>query len=311
MAKKLLKKYPIIDYFFITLGSAMMAIGIGIFLVDARVVPGGASGLAMAIHYLSDNTIPVGMMIWVINIPLFIWGLKVLGKTFGVRTFVGFTLSSFFIDFFRGDIPGLGFIRLQDSSPVQDLLNNDFLFLILVGAALLGVGLGIIFKFKGSTAGSDIIAAIMQKKYGVKPGQAIMLIDFFVIALAGFIINLKDLSPDRPALSLTFYAIFLLFISARIIDTIIDGFDYARMVYIISDKYEEISKAIMHDLSRGATALKTRGLYKNIEREVLTTVVTMKELSKLQDIIKEIDPDAFVIINNVHEVLGNGFRRRI
>jgi uncharacterized membrane-anchored protein YitT (DUF2179 family) len=288
-----------------------MAIGIGIFLVDARVVPGGASGLAMAIHYLSDNTIPVGMMIWVINIPLFIWGLKVLGKTFGVRTFVGFTLSSFFIDFFRGDIPGLSFVRLQDSSPVQDLLKNDFLFLILVGAALLGVGLGIIFKFKGSTAGSDIIAAIIQKKYGVKPGQAIMLIDFFVIALAGFIIDIKDLSPDRPALSLTFYALFLLFVSARLIDTIIDGFDYARMVYIISDKYEEISKAIMHDLSRGATALKTRGLYKNVEREVLTTVVTLKELSKLQDLIKEIDPDAFVIINNVHEVLGNGFRRRI
>jgi uncharacterized membrane-anchored protein YitT (DUF2179 family) len=311
MAKKLFKKYPIVDYFFITLGSALMAIGIGIFLVDARVVPGGASGLAMAIHYLSDNTIPVGMMIWVINIPLFIWGLKVLGKTFGVRTFVGFTLSSFFIDFFRGDIPGLSFVRLQDSSPVQDLLKNDFLFLILVGAALLGVGLGIIFKFKGSTAGSDIIAAIIQKKYGVKPGQAIMLIDFFVIALAGFIIDIKDLSPDRPALSLTFYALFLLFVSARLIDTIIDGFDYARMVYIISDKYEEISKAIMHDLSRGATALKTRGLYKNVEREVLTTVVTLKELSKLQDLIKEIDPDAFVIINNVHEVLGNGFRRRI
>jgi uncharacterized membrane-anchored protein YitT (DUF2179 family) len=311
MAKKLLKKYPVIDYFFITLGSAMMAIGIGIFLVDARVVPGGASGLAMAIHYLSNNTIPVGMMVWIINIPLFLWGLKVLGKRFGVRTFYGFTISSFFIDFFRGDIPGLGSVRLQDSQTVQDLLKNDFLFLILVGAALLGAGLGLIFKFKGTTAGSDIVAAIMQKKFGVKPGQAIMFIDFFVIALAGFIIDTKDLSPDRPALSLTFYAIFLLFISARIIDIIIDGFDYARMVYIISDKYEEISHAIMHDLSRGATALKTRGLYKNVEREVLTTVVTMKELGQLQDIIKEIDTDAFVIISNVHEVLGNGFRRRI
>ncbi|MBL1215500.1 MAG: YitT family protein [Ignavibacteriae bacterium] len=311
MAKKLLKKYPVIDYFFITLGSAMMAIGIGIFLVDARVVPGGASGLAMAMHYLSNNTIPVGMMVWVINIPLFLWGLKVLGKRFGVRTFYGFTISSFFIDFFRGDIPGLGSVRLQDSQTVQDLLKNDFLFLILVGAALLGAGLGLIFKFKGTTAGSDIVAAIMQKKFGVKPGQAIMFIDFFVIALAGFIIDTKDLSPDRPALSLTFYAIFLLFISARIIDIIIDGFDYARMVYIISDKYEEISHAIMHDLSRGATALKTRGLYKNVEREVLTTVVTMKELGQLQDIIKEIDSDAFVIISNVHEVLGNGFRRRI
>ena len=138
-----------------------------------------------------------------------------------------------------------------------------------------------------------------------------MLIDLFVIALAGFIINLKDLSPDRPALSLTFYAIFLLFVSARLIDVIIDGFDYARMVYIISDKYNEISDAIMDNLSRGATAIKTRGLYKDVEREVITTVVTLKELSKLEEIIKEIDSDAFVIINNVHEVLGNGFRRRI
>ena len=149
MAKRLLKRYPIVDYFFITIGSAMMAIGIGIFLVDARVVPGGASGLAMAIHYLSDNTIPVGMMIWVINIPLFIWGLKELGKRFGIRTFIGFTSSSFFIDFFRGDIPGFGHIKLQESKTVQDLLHNDFLFLILIGAALLGVGLGLIFKFKG------------------------------------------------------------------------------------------------------------------------------------------------------------------
>jgi uncharacterized membrane-anchored protein YitT (DUF2179 family) len=138
-----------------------------------------------------------------------------------------------------------------------------------------------------------------------------MFIDFFIVALAGFIIYIKDLSPDRPAFTLVLYAIFLLFVSARIIDVIIDGFDYARVAYIISDKSKEIAKAIMNDLSRGATAIKTRGLYKDIEREVLFTIVTLKELGKLTEIIKEIDPDAFVIINNVHEVLGNGFRRRI
>ena len=133
MNDKIFSKYPVIDYIAIVFGSAIMAIGIGIFLVDAKVVPGGVSGLAMAIHYLSGNKIPVGMMMWVFNVPLFIWGVKVLGRRFGARTFVGFSMSSFFIDFFRGDIPGFGFVRLQDSPSVQDLLHHDFLFLILIG----------------------------------------------------------------------------------------------------------------------------------------------------------------------------------
>jgi uncharacterized membrane-anchored protein YitT (DUF2179 family) len=305
------KKYPIIDYFFITIGAAIMAVGIGIFLVDARVVPGGVSGLSMAIHYLSNNTIPVGISIWVLNIPLYIWGIRELGKQFGVRTFVGFTLNSFFIDFFRGDFPGLRLVRLQDTDTIQGLLHNDFLFLVLIGAALLGVGLGIIFKFKGTTAGSDIVAAIMQKKFGIKPGQAIMITDFCVIALAGLIIEFKELSPDRTALTLTLYALFLLFVSSRLVDAIIDGFDYARVAYIISDKHEEIGKNIMDEMSRGATALKARGLYRNVEREIIFTIVTLKELTTLTERIKKIDPEAFIIVNNVHEVLGKGFRRRI
>lgn len=299
------------DYIFITLGSSLMALGISVFLIDAQVVPGGASGLSMAIHYLSGNTIPVGLMIWIINVPLYFWGLKELGKSFGFRTFYAFTMSSFFIDFYRGDIPGLGFVQIHKMDAIQDLLANDFLFLILIGAVVMGLGLGLVFKFKGTTAGSDIIAAIMQKRYGIKPGQAIMIIDFFVIATAGLIIYFKDLSPDRPAMSLTFYALFLLFVSSKIIDVVIDGFDYARAVYIITTKYEEMAKGIMNELSRGATAMKSRGLYTDVEREVIFTVVTFKELGKLTSLIKEIDPDAFVIINNVHEVLGEGFRRRI
>ncbi len=309
MKKKFLNKYPVIDYIAIAAGSAIMALGIGVFLVDARVVPGGVSGLAMAVHYFSG--ISVGALIWVFNIPLFFWGLKELGKKFGTRTFFGFTLNSFFIDFFRGDIPGFNHIRLQDSQTVQELLTNDFLFLILIGAVLLGVGLGIIFKFKGTTAGSDIIASIMHKRFGFKPGQAIMFIDFFVIALAGIIIEIKDLSPARPALVLTFYAIFLLFISSRLIDMIIDGFDYARAAYIISDKFDEISEAILNDLGRGCTAVNTRGVYRNVERDMLLTVVPLREVTKLVDVVKEVDPTAFVIIYNVHEVLGEGFRRRI
>lgn len=311
MGDKIFKEHPVVDYIFIAFGAAIMAIGIGVFLVDARVVPGGVSGLSMAAHYLTGGALPVGLMIWVFNVPLYIWGIKELGKQFGIRTFYGFTLNSFFIDFFRGAIPGLDFVRLQESETIVNLQQNDFLFLVLIGGALLGIGLGIIFKFRGTTAGSDIVAAIMQKKFGVKPGMAIMIIDFFVICTAGIIIEWKDLAIDRSALTLTLYALFLLFVSSRLVDAIMDGFDYARSAYIISDKNEEIGKAIMDNMSRGATAMKARGLYRNIDREVLVTVVTLKELSRLVSIIKSIDPNAFVTVHNVHEVLGEGFRRRI
>ena len=309
MIEKNKKLNIVLEYFAIAFGAAIMAIGIGVFLVDAKVVPGGVSGLSMSVHYLTG--LPVGLMIWVLNIPLYIWGVKELGKEFGVRTFFGFTLNSFFIDFFRGDIPGLSFLRLQDTLTIKNLQQNDFMFLILIGAALLGLGLGIVFKFKGTTGGSDIVAAIMQKRFGVKPGMAIMITDFFVILIAGFIIEFKDLAGDRSAVTLTFYALFLLVISGRLVDIIMDGFDYARSVNIISDKNDEIAKVIMDDLSRGATAIKARGLYRNIDREMLTTVVTLKELSKLLSIIKKIDPYAFVTVSNVHEVMGEGFRKRI
>jgi uncharacterized membrane-anchored protein YitT (DUF2179 family) len=299
----------VLEFFAIAFGAAVMAIGIGVFLVDAKVVPGGVSGLSMSVHYLTG--LPVGLMIWMLNIPLYIWGIKELGKEFGVRTFFGFTLNSFFIDFFRGDIPGLSFIRLQETPTIKNLQQNDFMFLILIGAALLGLGLGIVFKFKGTTGGSDIVAAIMQKRFGVKPGMAIMITDFFVILIAGFIIEFKDLAGDRSAVTLTFYALFLLVISGRLVDIIMDGFDYARSVNIISDKNDEIAKVIMDDLSRGATAIKARGLYRNIDREMLTTVVTLRELSKLLNIIKKVDPLAFVTVSNVHEVMGEGFRKRI
>ncbi|MFA6979659.1 MAG: YitT family protein [Ignavibacteriaceae bacterium] len=310
MIKKL-SKHPLLDYFFMAVGAAIMAIGIGVFLVDAQVVPGGVTGLSMAIHYMSNYTIPVGLMIWVLNVPLYLWGVKELGKTFGIRTFYAFTLNSIFIDLFRGDIPGFTFLKLQKSQTVLDLYKNDFFFLILIGAVLLGLGLGIVFKFRGTTGGSDIVASIMQKRYGIRPGQAIFIIDIFVILIAGFIIEIKHLSPVRPALSLTFYAVFLLFVSSKIVDVIIEGFDYARAAYIISDKQDEIAEVVLTQFGRGATSLHATGLYTKQNKNVLFTILPLKKITELVEQIKEIDPDAFVILTNIHEVLGEGFRRRI
>ncbi len=299
------------DYGWITVGSFIMALGIGAFLVDAHVVPGGVSGLSMTFHYLSGGVLPVGVLMWVLNVPLYLWGVRQLGPQFGARTFYGFTTNSLFIDFVRGAIPGLGGLRLQESAAIRALQQQDFLFLVLCGGVLLGIGLGIVFKFKGSTAGSDIVAAVLQKKHGVKPGQALMAIDFAVISLAGAVIHWRGLAVARPVLVLTLYAFFLLFVSSRIIDVILDGMDYARSAIIVSNKSDEVAEAIMDGLSRGATALKGRGLYTGQEREVLYTVVNRKEINQLIDMVKAIDPQCFMIINNVHEVLGEGFKRRV
>jgi uncharacterized membrane-anchored protein YitT (DUF2179 family) len=298
------------DYLFITIGSFIMALGIGVFLVDAHVVPGGVSGLSMTIHYLSGGAVPVGALMWLLNVPLYIWGVRQLGPQFGARTFYGFSTNSLFIDLVRGDIPGLPHVRLQDTAAIRNLLEHDFLFLVLCGAVLVGIGLGIIFKFKGSTAGSDIVAAVLQQNHGVKPGQAIMAIDFGVITLAGAVIHFRNLTVARPALVLTLYAFFLLFVSSRLIDIILDGMDYARSALIVSAKSDQVAAAIMNRLSRGATALKGRGLYTGQDREILYTVVSRKEINQLIDIVRAIDPHSFMIINNVHEVLGQGFRRR-
>lgn len=304
-------KITIRDYVAITFGALIMASGIAIFLIDAKVVPGGVSGLAMTIHYLSDARVPVGLMMWALNIPLFFWGMKELGPRFGWRTFFGFTLNSFFIDLLRGNIPGLGWIQPHHLPAIQNMLRQDFLLSVLCGSILLGLGLGIIFKFRGTTAGSDIVAAIMQHKLGWKPGQAIMFIDFFVITSAGLAIYFKDLAENKPALTLTIYAFILLFLSSKLIDVIIEGFDYAKSAIIISWKNDEIAREIMDQLSRGATVLRGHGLYTKKDREILYTVITRKEVTLLTDLVKEIDPHAFVIINNVHEVLGEGFRRRL
>lgn len=308
---KQFKKDVVLDYIFITIGCALMAFGIGVFLVEAKVVPGGASGLSMAIHYITDGKIGVGLASWLINIPLFIWGLKELGKEFGIRTFYGFTVTSFFLDLFRGDLPGLSWIRFQDNVAIKYLYHNDFLFFVLIGTVLLGVGLGIIFKFKGTTAGSDIVAAILNKKYGIKPGNGIIIIDTFVIIFASIIIGMKATPDSKPLLALIFYALFLVFFSSKIIDFVIDGFEYVRAALIFSDKKDEIAEQILVKMKRGATAIKSRGLYRNKDSEIIYTVITLKEIGKLTDLVKSIDPNSFMVLTMVHEVVGHGFRRRM
>jgi uncharacterized membrane-anchored protein YitT (DUF2179 family) len=301
----------ILEYIAITFGAFLIAVSLSLFLVDAKVFPGSTAGLAMTLHYLFDEKIPVGALMWLINIPLGFWGMKELGSKYGIRSFYGFTAVAVFIDLLRGKFFGIHFFEIGKLEAVQSLLHNDFFFLVLSSAAILGIGLGIIIKAKGTTGGSIIVASILQKKYGIKPGMGLMFIDLFVITIGSIVVTAKGLSPDKPALAILMYSLFMMFVYSQLINVLADGINYARSVMITSDKTKEIADAIMNDFDRGVTSLHATGGYSGDQREVLMTVLPIREVNELTSIIKEIDPHAFVIVSDTHEILGKGFRRRI
>lgn len=304
------------EYTIITLGSLISALGLGVFLVEANVVPGGITGISMAINFVWDG-ISVGTLILLLNIPLFIWGIKELGNTFGVRTFYGFVTNSLFIDLFRGEF--CKFITadwwtfhgwaLQKTETAQYMYANDFFFFMLIGTILVGIGLGMIFKFKGTTAGTEIVCAILKKRFGIKPGISMLAVDCVVITIATVVLFFNPQS-DIPVLVLAMYAIGSLYGQSMILDHVVYGFDYAKNMMIMSNKNEEISQYIMQKLDRGVTAFYARGLYTNKDREVLMTIVSPNDARDLAPQIRKLDPNAFVILSNVHEVLGEGFRSR-
>ena len=311
----------IIDYTMITIGSLISAIGLGVFLVEANVVPGGVTGISMAINFLWDG-ISVGTWIMILNVPLFIWGVAELGNAFGLRTLYGFGSNAIFIDLFRGEFLRYGFLdnifgpdalfhgwALQNTETVHYMLKNDFFFFMAVGTVLVGIGLGLIFKFKGTTAGTEIVCAILKKRFGFKPGMSMLAVDFVVIAAASVVLWFSPKSAI-PVPVLAMYALASLFFQSIILDHVVYGFDYAKNVMIMSSRNKEIAQFIMDKLDRGVTAFYARGMYSNQDKEVLMTIVSPNDARELEPQIRKLDPNAFVILSNVHEVLGEGFRSR-
>ena len=299
----------IVDYAMITVGSLITAIGLGPFLVEADVVPGGVTGISMIINFLWKDGLSVGTLIWLLNLPLFIWGVYELGNSFGIRTFYGFSTNAIFIDLLRGELPLIGGYPFQKTETIQYMLHHDFFFFILIGSILTGLGLGIIFKFKGTTAGTEIVCAILKKRTGISPGMSMLGIDFVVILAATIVLFCQD-SREIPAIVLGFYALMSLYLTSILLDKVLYGFDYAYNMMIFSNKNKEITEYIMKKLDRGVTAFYARGLYTNRDREVLMTVVSPNDARQLTPYIRELDPNAFLTVSNVHEVLGEGFRSR-
>ncbi|MDP8226490.1 MAG: YitT family protein [Candidatus Celaenobacter polaris] len=276
----------VINYLFILIGAALMGLSLVLFLSPNKIAAGGVSGLAVVINHLFN--IPIGLIMLVFNIPLFLIALKVLGKRFGIRTLFGMISFSLFTDFFNNVL----------HLPV---VTENPLLASLYGGLLLGVGLGIVFKVNGSTGGSDIIAQIFSQKRIMTAGNTFILIDFLVISIAGFCFR---------GVEYALWGFIALYISSKVIDVIIAGLGYAKASLIISDKSEEIKDIIFEKMNRGVTFLKSEGAYSHIKRDVILCIVSRREVAKLSEIVKSTDPDAFVIIQEVHQVLGKGFKPR-
>lgn len=269
------------EYLGITAGCLITAFSLILFTVPNKIAAGGVSGLATIVFYVVR--LPVGLTMLAINIPLFLLSLKELGVRFGLRTLYGTIVLSLMVDIL---------------DPLMGVPTRDPLLAAIYGGITGGLGLGIVFRFRGTTGGTDLAAQLFKKYARVSVGQALLAIDAVVIALAGIVFNME----------LALYAMITLFITARVIDLVQEGMGYAKAAFVISKKPAEIAHGILHQLNRGATALSGRGLYTGQSRDVLLCVVSRAEISKLKALVSTLDPEAFVIITNVHEALGEGFR---
>jgi uncharacterized membrane-anchored protein YitT (DUF2179 family) len=227
------------------------------------------------------------MIALVLNIPLTIAGIKVLGPRFGVKTIVGFVLSSVFVDlltYFWGE---------------QPLVAGDVLLSSVFGGVLVGFGLGLIFRSKATSGGSDIIALMLAKYTRMPVGQLLIIVDSIIV-----LIGLAVFRDWRIPL----YSWIVIFITGRVIDVVLQGMSYDKTLFIISDKSDEIKDAILVDLKRGGTFFQGTGMYNGDQKSIIFTVVSRKELGMLLDYIRDIDPHAFVTVLDANEILGEGFR---
>ncbi len=283
--EKIFSKKWFISYSLILLGSIILAAGFVFFITPYKIVPGGVYGIGIVLHHLIGA--PVGLTGLLLNIPLTIIGIKILGPRFGVKTIVGFILASVFIDLlthFWGDAP---------------LVEDDALLSSIFGGVLIGLGLGLIFKSRATSGGSDIIAMIMSRFTRVPVGQSLIIVDACIV-----LIGLVAFGDWKIPL----YSWIVIFITGKVIDTVLEGIDYEKTLFIISDKYEEISQKILHDIDRGGTFIEGKGMYNLAEKKIIFVNVNRREMGVLQDYINQIDPQAFVTVINANEILGKGFK---
>lgn len=266
------------------LGGALFALGFDLFLLPHELNAGGVSGLAMVIRQWIPM-VSVGIIQILLNLPLFLLGGLKIGKKFFAGSLLGMAASSLFIDLFSA-------IPIPKTEPLLGLL---------YGSLLCGAGIGAVFACGTSTGGSDILVRLLKLRFrNVPVGQICLCIDLAVAALTGLVF--RDVTK-------TLYTAVAVFLTSKVMDAVIYRFDYSKVALIISAHYEQVSKAVGEKLGRGTTYLYGEGAYTGKETKVVLVAIKRQQLSELKEVVTDIDPDAFIIVQEAHQVLGDGFSR--
>ena len=272
------------DAFITAFGCALFGLGFSLFLVPQGLNAGGLTGLAMVLVHLSDLG-TVGMVSAIMNIPLFIIAGWKIGKKFFIGSLAGMAFSSLFIDLFA----------MLPTPQLEPLVSA------LYGGAVCGLGLGFVFAAGFSTGGSDIIVRLLKRRWRNVPiGVINMVFDTCVAVLTGIVY--RDIAA-------ALYSGVAIFITGKVIDIVVYRFDYSKVALIITGHYEQVVQAISQKLDRGATYLHGEGSYSHKQTKVVLTAIKRQQLAELKELVVEIDPDAFIIVQEAHQVLGDGFLR--
>lgn len=263
-------------------GSAIMAFGIASFLLPSQLSSGGVSGIATITYYLLN--IPMGIMIMIINIPLFIFAGYRIGKEFFIKSLIGTVSLSLFID-------------ILDKYPP---ITTDRFLASIYGGAIIGIGTAIILKMNSSTGGTELVANLI-KTYNpyISMSKYLTIIDIVIISLN--VIFFKHIE-------IGLYSAIAIYLYGKMIDIIFEGVYFTKLIFIISDKNEEISSSIVNEVKRGVTGLYGRGMYSNKEKLVLICAVSRGDVHKIKDIARKIDKRSFIVVASAREVLGKGFK---
>ena len=278
------------DYLLILAGTLLMSVSIGSVFDMSGMVTGGFSGLAIIIKSWTGQIVEGGIPLWVtnlvLNIPLFVLGAKIGGYSLVKKALWGSICLTIWLAVI----------------PAHSLAGEDLLLAAIYGGVLQGVGIGLVFLGGGTTGGTDMMAALIQKylkHYSVS--QIMQVIDGSIVLIGIYVFGVKK----------ALYAIIAVYMITKISDGLIEGLKFAKQAYIISDHAEEISRRIMEDLNRGVTGIKARGMYYNKDKEMLYCVVNKKELVELKELVAQVDPRAFMIVSDAREVHGEGFIEKI
>ncbi len=274
----------IIDFTAIIVGSAVFALGFALFLEPNQITAGGVSGIGMVMEALSGVG-SVGLWTALINLPLFLVGFRRLGGQFFFGSLLGMVVSSVLIDVFA----------------LLPAFETEMLLAALFGGILVGGGLGLVFVRGASTGGTDILARLLKLRFrNLSIGKLMMVVDVVISTVAGLVFG--DFNK-------TLYSFVTLYVSSIALDSVVYGFDYSRVALIISDKNAEIAEKIIRELDRGVTFLDGEGGYTGQRKRVILCAIKKHQLAELNELVTSVDPEAFIILQEAHQVLGDGFAR--